>query len=134
MNPLLAKLFTLLALAQVAVAAPGLVLCIEPWGEVRVEAAAASDCCPEDGEAAEAAGPVASEGPACGCVDVALDTSATSRGKELAAELGAQVLSLAVEFVPASLALPAGERPDPGDAPRPGDTGIALVGTIVLLV
>lgn len=137
MNALIAKLCTLLALAQTAFAAPGLVLCIEPCGEVNIESAAAGGCsdCPDGEDEVPAPESAVEQVPSCSCVDVALDTSTTSRVRDLAADLGAFDPALVVEILPA-LPAPLTLQPwrDPSSGPGPADIGPALVGSIVLLV
>ncbi len=78
------------AMVQVVIAGRGVVLCLEPGGDVKVESAASGGCaeCPADGSSAPDDTSARPEGAACACVDVALDAwTAMIRIEDLAAQL-----------------------------------------------
>ena len=127
----LASLCLLVAVAQTVIAGRGFVFCIEPGGDVSIEAAGADACCP--GEAGGTDAPAAGESP-CPCVDVAFDPStAVSRSDELNPDLHGGVVALpGTELAVLRQPLPTGAfAPDALQRAAPARL---LVGTVVLRI
>jgi hypothetical protein len=130
----LASLCLLVAVAQTVIAGRGFVFCIEPGGDVSIEAAGADACCPTEGGGTDAPAAGAASEPPCPCVDVAFDPStAVNRSDELNPDLHGSILALpGTQLVVLRQPLPIGAcAPDALQRAAPARL---LVGTVVLRI